>query len=126
VCADVGSSRQPVTALQAPGLQHGPTGAGGHTSAKAVLGGSMFLVRLIRTLHDGLLWTRIRPRGERTGKWLDNSPLIDSGRARPALDECMEAGYGRTCEMGNSSLEVDLARLIHSLLWSPIPRSGQR
>ena len=39
----------------------------------------------------------------------------------PAPDESIWAGYGCLCERGNSNRQLDLLRLIHSLLWSRIP-----
>lgn len=45
------SGSQPVAALQAACLEHGPTCAGGHPRAEAVRPGALALVGLIRALH---------------------------------------------------------------------------
>ena len=73
----VGSSRQPLAALQPPSLENRATRTGGHPRPKTVLGGSALLVGLIGAFHSGLLHVRIRPGWARkSGSQLDcrNSP----------------------------------------------------
>lgn len=73
----VGSSRQPLAALQPPSLENRATSAGGHPRTETVLGGSALLVGLIGAFHGGLLHVRIRPGWARkSGSRLDcrNSP----------------------------------------------------
>lgn len=119
-----GSSRQPLAALQPPRLEDCPSSSGGHASPEPVLGRSVLLVGLICTFHSGLLRTWIRPRWARKSRTrlVDNNLDGPGHTTRPAPDKRSRAGYGRSCEMGNSGRQLDLLRLIHSLLWSSFPR----
>jgi hypothetical protein len=120
----VGSSRQPLAALQPPRLENCPASSGGHPSTEAMLGRSVLLVGLIGTFHSGLLRTRIRPRWARKSRTrLDCNHRDGPGHTKqPTPDKRSRAGYGRLCEMGNSGQQHELLRLIHSLLWSSFPR----
>ncbi len=76
VRVSVESSREPLAALEPPGLEYCPSRPCGHPSPKAVLGGSVLLVGLIGAFHDRLLRTRFHPSWARqSGLRLDSSQM---------------------------------------------------
>ena len=90
------SSRQAVTALGAAGLQHGPTGAGAHPGAEAVLLGTATVVGLVGALHAALLEP---PRGRPI---LTCRKLVVARRNNDQLRRTSRQDYGQRPEVATA------------------------